>query len=256
MSSRLTVPVSKLTRALSTTPAASRPSHVLNNVSKAAAAAAAGGRKPSALAEEPPSDQQQRNHSTTTTTTSAPHRPGTPRPRKPIPFMQTFHHSAPKPAQPTFATVDRAILPDLSLLAAQESSEAAGGGSGAYDPYLHIRVPLLPDARAPPAPVAGWRRPAEAADATPLPRAEICVVAAGGPAGVLPPAALTEVEGMGVDGVELGFAHLLGREEGEGESYEMGPGMIRDVWKGMVEDVFGGAGSSSSSGKGGPAAAA
>ena len=56
------------------------------------------------------------------------------------------------------------------------------------------------------------------------------------PARVLP-AALTEVEGMGV---ELGFVHLLEENQrGEEESFEMGRGMIRDLWRGMVEDVFG-----------------
>jgi hypothetical protein len=133
--------------------------------------------------------------------------------------MQTFHHSAPKPLAPSFTTIDRAILPNL-----EESNP---------DPYLHIRVPLLPDNTSP-SPLS-FRQP-EAADA-PLPQPEILVVAAN-PEQVLP-AALTEVEGMGVDGIELGFVHDLGRE-GEGEaSFEMGAGMIRDLWRGMVEDVFG-----------------
>jgi hypothetical protein len=94
-------------------------------------------------------------------------------------------------------------------------------------------VPLLPDNTSPPP--LSFRQP-EAADA-PLPRPEILVVAAN-PEQVLP-SALTEVEGMGVDGIELGFVHDLGREK-EGEaSFEMGAGMIRDMWRGMVEDVFG-----------------
>ncbi|KAL2192003.1 hypothetical protein L209DRAFT_748776 [Thermothelomyces heterothallicus CBS 203.75] len=178
---------------------------------------------------------RQRRHSTATSTTT-PHRPILPQhPPRTIPFMQTFHHSAPKPAAPSFGTMDRAVLPDLFAL--HEAADAA------HDPYAHIRVPLLPDNRNPPP-----RQP-EAADG-PLPPPEILVVAAN-PEQVLP-SALTEVEGMGVDGVELGFAHLLGREESEKESYEMGAGMIRDLWKGMVEDVFGSSSSSSSRGKGGP----
>jgi hypothetical protein len=145
--------------------------------------------------------------------------------------MQTFHHSAPKPIAPTFSTIDRAILPDLfSFSTASEETN---------DPYAHIRVPLLPD-NASPSPLH-FRQP-EAAD-EPLRQPEILVVAAD-PSRVLP-AALTEVEGMGVDGVELGFAHLLGREaEAEEVSYEMGAGMIRDLWRGMVEDVIGPAGRS------------
>jgi hypothetical protein len=137
--------------------------------------------------------------------------------------MQTFHHSAPKPTPTSSSTIDRAILPDLS--SPSESEE--------YDPYLHIRVPLLPDNTVPP-PVT-FHQP-EAVDA-PLPHPEILVVAAN-PEQVLP-AALTEVEGMGVDGVELGFVHLLGREGEKEESFEMGAGMIRDLWRGMVDDVFG-----------------
>jgi hypothetical protein len=147
--------------------------------------------------------------------------------------MQTFHHSAPKPAAPSFVTIDRAILPDLADLDAQ------------YDPYAHIRVPLLPDNTSPPAGL----RAAEAVDA-PLPLPQIVVVAAN-PEQVLP-SALTEVEGMGVDGVELGFAHLLGREVEE--SFEMGKGMIR-MWRGMVDDVLNSSSSSGDAGKGSPAAA-
>ena len=156
--------------------------------------------------------------------------------------MQTFHHSAPKPLAPTFNTIDRAILPDLFSFDTTSSS--------ASDPYAHIRVPLLPD-NASPSPLH-FRQP-EAADA-PLRQPEILVVAAD-PSRVLP-AALTEVEGMGVDGVELGFAHLLGRETEAEESFEMGAGMIRDLWRGMVEDVMGpGAGAGRSGGGKGAAPA-
>ncbi|KAK4240997.1 hypothetical protein C8A03DRAFT_30835 [Achaetomium macrosporum] len=230
MSSRLTVPVSKLTRSFSSTPAAARPSQLLNKASKAAATTGASRKPRKAVTEETSADH--RAHSTTSST---PHRPIPSSQTKPrtIPFMQTFHHSAPKPAAPSFVTIDRAILPDLAAQDAQ------------YDPYAHIRVPLLPDNTSPPAGL----RAAEAVDA-PLPHPEIVVVAAN-PEQVLP-AALTEVEGMGVDGVELGFAHLLGREVEE--SFEMGKGMIR-VWKGLVDDVLNSS-SSGNAGNGGPAAAA
>ncbi|KAK4033951.1 hypothetical protein C8A01DRAFT_19162 [Parachaetomium inaequale] len=233
MSSRLTAPVSKLTRSFGTSPAVARPSHLLSNAPKAAAAAATGaGRKTKPAADEP----AERNHSTTTTTTTTtttPHRPLLPQhQQRIIPFMQTFHHSAPKPLPPTFTTIDRAILPDLSSAQHHQT-----------DPYAHIRMPLLPDNSA-----VRHLQP-EAADA-PLPQPEILVVAAN-PEQVLP-AALTEVEGMGVDGVELGFVHLMGREGEQEERYEMAGGMIRDLWRGMVDDVFGG---SQGKGKGGAAPA-
>lgn len=131
--------------------------------------------------------------------------------------MQGFRTSAPKPARALHPTMDTTRFPDLSTLDAVS------------DPYANIRVPLLPDNASP-----GWRQP-EAADA-PVMRAEISVVAAR-PEVVLP-AALTEVEGMGVDGVELRFAHGLHGAAGEGER-EVGGGMIRDIWKGMVDDVLG-----------------
>jgi hypothetical protein len=125
------------------------------------------------------------------------------------------------------------VLPNLFQLEQEQT--------GGYDPYAHIRVPLLPDNTSPP---AGFRLP-EAADA-PLPLPEIVVVAPD-PAQELP-SALTEIEGMGVDGVELKFAHELGREGEAAESFEMGRGMIRDLWKGMM-------GSSNSSSSGGKSAA-
>ncbi|KAH6641691.1 hypothetical protein F5144DRAFT_144524 [Chaetomium tenue] len=232
MSSRLATPVAQLTRCFSTTPAVARPSHLLNHASKAAAAATGAGRITKPAVDEP----SERQHSTNATTTTTPHRPIiTPPTTRTIPFMQTFHHSAPKPIAPTFSTIDRAILPDLSFDA-----------SSAMDPYAHIRVPLLPDNTSP-SPL--HPRQPEAAD-EPLRKPEILVVAAD-PSRVLP-AALTEVEGMGVDGVELGFVHLLGREKEAEESYEMGAGMIRDLWRGMVEDVMGPAGRSSG-GKAAPA---
>ncbi|KAL2135378.1 hypothetical protein VTI74DRAFT_8790 [Chaetomium olivicolor] len=232
MSSRLTTPVSKLTRSFTTSPAVARPSHLLNNASKTATGV---GRKTKPAVNEEPTDK--RTHSTQTRS-SSPHRPLAPSstaartPAKPIPFMQTFHHSAPKPAPTSYATIDRAVLPNLHL----ETSQ--------YDPYARIRVPLLPDNTSPP---AGMRQP-EASDG-PLPQPEVLVVA-GEPNPGQVVGVLTETEGMRADGVELGFAHMLGREHEKEESFEMGRGMIRDLWKGMVEDVL-----SIGQGKKGPAAA-
>jgi hypothetical protein len=50
MSSRLTAPVSKLTRSFGTSPAVARPSHLLSNAPKAATGA---GRKTKPAADEP-----------------------------------------------------------------------------------------------------------------------------------------------------------------------------------------------------------
>ncbi|KAK3359065.1 hypothetical protein B0T25DRAFT_85264 [Lasiosphaeria hispida] len=224
MSSRLTKPVSKLTRSISSTSSINRPSHLLNNASKTSASAA-GRKRPSNVtaAEESTADvrvslstpKSPLIANTRPQYSTAPHRP-TPSPARKIPLMQGFRTSAPKPAQLDTIPIDHAILPDL--FASHHASP---------DPYAYIRVPLLPDNRAPPA----FARLPEAVDA-PLPAPEILVVAAN-PDLVLP-AALTEVEGMGVDGVELGFVRDIGRDvEAEGH------GMVRDIWKGLVEDVFG-----------------
>ena len=148
--------------------------------------------------------------------------------------MQTFHHSAPKPKPAPHITMDRMVLPNLWVEPAEESTD-------------FIRVPLLPDNRVPPPPQF---RPVEP-EPSPVPASEIVVVASD-PQTVLP-SALTEAEGMGIgiDGVELKFAHLLGREEEQAP--ELGQGMIRDMWKGLMEDIFGAEGKQ---GKGGPAPAA
>ncbi len=128
--------------------------------------------------------------------------------------MQTFHHSAPKPAAHQIS-IDRTVLPNLHTENLFVSSD------------LPRRIPLLPDSTR-----TNKHLLLEEEAEAPLLRAQISVVAAD-PARVLP-AALTEVEGMGV---ELGFVHLLEENQrGEEESFEMGRGMIRDLWRGMVED--------------------
>ncbi|KAM0519742.1 hypothetical protein ACHAP9_006486 [Verticillium nonalfalfae] len=78
---------------------------------------------------------------------------------------------------------------------------------------FYARMPLLPDSFA--------RHRPEAPEARPL-TPEISVVAAD-PANALPVAALTEVEGMGVDGVELRFAH-------DAEPVERESSMLRNLW--------------------------
>lgn len=138
--------------------------------------------------------------------------------------MQGFRTSAPKPTRMDTSTIDFAYLPNLHE---PEST---------YDPYLNIRVPLLPDSKFTPS-----NRQPEHRDA-PLPKPEIVVIAAN-PDIVYTASALTEVEGMGVDGVELGFIHDLEAPRRGGYQDELlgGQGMIKDLWKGLVDDVLGGA---------------
>lgn len=131
--------------------------------------------------------------------------------------MQTFTTTSAARARADTSTIDYAVMPGPEALYAAPS-----------DPVL--RVPLLPDNF-----TAVHAR--ETPDA-PLPQPEISVVAAA-PENVAAVSPLTEVEGMGADGVELGFVHGLGgAREAEGRAGNEG-GMIRDLWKGLMEDVFG-----------------
>lgn len=86
-------------------------------------------------------------------------------------------------------------------------------------------MPILPDTVVP-----ASQRVIETVD-PPVPAPEILVVAAD-PSRVAP-SALTEVGGMGVDGVELRWVH-----EAEPEAAPE-QGMLRDLWGGLVDDVFG-----------------
>ncbi|KAH8893283.1 hypothetical protein GQ53DRAFT_763609 [Thozetella sp. PMI_491] len=203
--SRVTAPAAKLTRSISSTASISRPSHLLSNGSKAAVTAA---RKHFADVDGFESADSAR---TMTTSTASSHRPVPSRLRT-VPLMQGFRTSAPKPAPQTASHIDHFVMPTFE--------------DPAIDLYSGLRVPLMPDNARP-----AVMRAVEQPDA-PLARPEILVVAMN-PDNVMP-AALTEVEGMGIDGVELKFAHDLGRET------EQEPGMLRDIWKGLVDDVFGG----------------
>jgi hypothetical protein len=126
--------------------------------------------------------------------------------------MQPFTSSAARAAQADPSTIDFAVMPSWQSLQDPE-----------VDPYSRMRMPLLPDNYL-------ARNAPEVSDA-PLPMPEISVIAAH-PEDVATISALTEVEGMGVDGVELRFAHDAPAPEPE-------PGMLTDLWKGLVEDVFG-----------------
>jgi hypothetical protein len=138
--------------------------------------------------------------------------------------MQTFTTSSRPSARADTSTIDYALMPTHSALYASSDPSVT-------DPHASLRVPLLPDsfnvAHAP-----------ETLDA-PLPAPEISVVAAV-PENVAAVSPLTEVEGMGADGVELGFVHGLETgAKGKQQQQEEGGGMIRDLWKGLMDDVFG-----------------
>lgn len=133
--------------------------------------------------------------------------------------MQTFTTSSSRPARADTSTIDFAVMPGPEALYAAPADPA-------------LRVPLAPDS------FTVGHAQAETPDA-PLPRAEISVVSAANPEDVLAVSPLTEVEGMGADGVELGFVHGLGAAAaGRSERGEEGS-MIKDLWKGLMEDVFG-----------------
>lgn len=130
-------------------------------------------------------------------------------------LMQTFTSSAPQAAaaQATAKTMDNMIFP---------GSAALEGASS--DPFAHLRVPLLPDNS------VAHHAP-ETSDG-PVAPAQISIVAANPE--LVSPAALTEVEGMGVDGVELKFVHE------EAAAAEEQPNMLTGLWNGLVDDVIGG----------------
>lgn len=137
--------------------------------------------------------------------------------------MQAFHTTPSTPAQADPSTIDFAFLPDLSVAA----------------PSTHFvgRVPLLPDNFAPSRDTLPTIFAPEAADEPAL-MPEIVVVAAD-PANVSTVSALTEVEGMSPDGVELSFVHDRASSSSSTQPYA--GGMLTGLWKGLVEDLSGGA---------------
>jgi hypothetical protein len=125
-------------------------------------------------------------------------------------LMQTFSSSA-TAANATASSVDSIIFPgSASLEGATE------------DPFTRLRVPLLPDN-------VMFQHTPESADG-PIAIPQISIVAAN--PDVVSPSALTEIEGMGMDGVELKFIH-------DAEPAEQEPGMLTDLWRGLVDDVLG-----------------
>lgn len=154
--------------------------------------------------------------------------------------MQAFHSTQSPSAGAAVLTIDCAFLPSLN---------AAAAAADVADEFAQVRVPLLPDNFSPARPLPNFAP--EAVDA-PLPLGEIVVMAAD-PTSVNAVSALTEVEGMGADGVELRFDYGGSSNSGSGSgsstSGEYAGGMLKDLWKGLVDDVLGG----SSNNKGRPA---
>lgn len=197
---RLTAPVSKIARSISTSASASVPKSASGTIITSSKAAAPLSRKYADLLKER-NVEWDHPRSIYTRSSNRPHPP-----QKTMRLMQTFTTSAPLEAQGSATTMDQMIIPFSPQTSASDT--------------FTVRVPLLPDNFA-------TQYAPEEVDG-PLATPEIHIVAAN-PETVVP-AAFTEVEGMGVDGVELKFVH-------EGQESEQDS--LTDMWKGLVGDVFG-----------------
>ncbi|KAM6483431.1 hypothetical protein HDV62DRAFT_327846 [Trichoderma sp. SZMC 28011] len=207
--SRVTAPVAKLSRALSSS--AARAANPLLDASTYNAGAVLMPKYAELLRNRRSTIELSESRTLTTT-----HRP-TPQPsiaNRAKPLMQTFSSSA-SSATPS-SHLDAAVLPGLGSLSSSTS----------FADVLP-RMPLLPDNYA-------AAHPAPAAD-MPVSIASSSIVAVN-PDTVLPATPLSSLSGV-LDTVELKFVHeepaAVAQDEGQSQ------GMIRDLWKGMVEDVFG-----------------
>ncbi|OPB44005.1 hypothetical protein A0O28_0023230 [Trichoderma guizhouense] len=207
--SRVTAPVAKLSRALSSS--AARAANPLLDASTYNAGAVLMPKYAELLRNRRSTIELSESRTLTTT-----HRP-TPQPsiaNRAKPLMQTFSSSA-SSATPS-SHLDAAVLPGLGSLSS----------SASFADVLP-RMPLLPDNYA-------AAHPAPAAD-MPVSIASSSIVAVN-PDTVLPATPLSSLSGV-LDTVELKFVHeepaAVAADEGQSQ------GMIRDLWKGMVEDVFG-----------------
>ncbi|KAJ4863181.1 hypothetical protein T069G_04135 [Trichoderma breve] len=207
--SRVTAPVAKLSRALSSS--AARAANPLLDASTYNAGAVLMPKYAELLRNRRSTIELSESRTLTTT-----HRP-TPQPsiaNRAKPLMQTFSSSA-SSATPS-SHLDAAVLPGLASLSSSTS----------FADVLP-RMPLLPDNYA-------AAHPAPAAD-MPVSIASSSIVAVN-PDTVLPATPLSSLSGV-LDTIELKFVHeepaAVAQDEGQSQ------GMIRDLWKGMVEDVFG-----------------
>ncbi|KAL7808151.1 hypothetical protein V8C26DRAFT_413715 [Trichoderma gracile] len=219
--SRITAPVAKLSRALSSSSSAAA-ARAANPLLVDAATYNAGAVLMPKYAELL-RNRRTIEHSESTRSLTTTHRP-TPQPsiaNRPKPLMQTFSTSSVSSTTTPSAHLDAAILPSFTSLSSPSTSFAD----------VVPRMPLLPDNYA-------TAHPAPAAD-PPVSIASSSIVAVN-PDAVVPATPLSSLSGV-LDTVELRFAHepepVKGAQEQTGSQ-----GMIRDLWKGMVEDVLGGAG--------------
>lgn len=146
------------------------------------------------------------------------HRP-TPQPsiaNRTKPLMQTFHSGAPSSSAAPSSHLDATVLPSQdAIFAASPSADA------------QPMIPILPDN-------TGYTSPLASAAAE-EPSVRGATIVAADPDRVMPSTALSGVEAVGLDGVDLKFAH----ESTTPQASEGGGGMLKDLWRGMVEDVFG-----------------
>ncbi|KAI0896790.1 hypothetical protein F4806DRAFT_442516 [Annulohypoxylon nitens] len=199
---RLTGPATKLARSITTTATASQSNTLLTGTKSTTTPLS---RKYAELLKERNIDPDHPRH-LYTRSSNRPHPP--PRTMR---LMQTFTSSAPKAALTNTTTMDNIIFPGSASLDGSRD-----------DPFAHLRVPLLPDNFA-------THHAPEVADG-PIAPPQISIVAANPE--LVSPSALTEVEGMGMDGVELKFVH-------EETSSEQEQGTLTNIWKGLVDDVLG-----------------
>ncbi|PTB40963.1 uncharacterized protein TrAFT101_006114 [Trichoderma asperellum] len=209
--SRVTAPVVKLTRALSSTTAA-RAANPLLDASAYNAGAVLMPKYAELLRGRRNTIEMSESSRTLTTT----HRP-TPQPsiaNRAKPLMQTFSSVASSTSTPA-AHLDAAVLPAFSSF----------NSSSSFADALP-RMPLLPDNY-------GAAHPAPDADLpVSIPSSSIVAV---NPDNVVPATPLSSLSGV-LDTVELKFVH---DQPASPAAQEESQGMIRDLWKGMVEDVFG-----------------
>ncbi|KAI1092657.1 hypothetical protein F5B19DRAFT_492296 [Rostrohypoxylon terebratum] len=199
---RLTGPATKLARSITTTATASQSNALLTSTKSTTTPLS---RKYAELLKERNIDPDHPRH-LYTRSSNRPHPP--PRTMR---LMQTFTSSAPKAALANTTTMDNIIFPGSASLDGSRD-----------DPFAHLRVPLLPDNFA-------THHTPEVVDG-PIAPPQISIVAANPE--LVSPSALTEVEGMGMDGVELKFVH----EETPSEQEQ---GTLTNIWKGLVDDVLG-----------------
>ncbi len=134
--------------------------------------------------------------------------------------MQTFHSSS---SRKTASPSDVTVLP---------SYEALYGSSNSSP---EMTIPIMPDVSSNLS-SGGYHSLCEPS----LDPRQPTIVAAD-PERVMPAKPFSEVDTVGLDGVELKFAH---EGASSSSSAELDPsshqgGMLRDMWKGMVEDILG-----------------